>query len=151
MRFAKSFLIKKGCSHYARFSTHYLFARELMEQIEAMTPETRLDPDAVYYGTQGPDVLFFIGFCPRCRGKVATRPARECTVQIPTFFLKRCFGMLRRCLRLGGIRPYPIFMDFVPLCARSSCASLYLCNTIPDHQGTPYLVSQRRCPQSSGI
>lgn len=41
------------------FSTHYLFARELMEQIEAMTPETRLDPDAVYYGTQGPDVLFF--------------------------------------------------------------------------------------------
>ena len=32
------------------FSTHYLFARELMEQIEAMTPETRLDPDAVYYG-----------------------------------------------------------------------------------------------------
>ena len=68
------------------FSTHYLFARELMEQIEAMTPETRLDPDAVYYGTQGPDVLFFIGFCPRCRGKVATRPARECTVQIPRSF-----------------------------------------------------------------
>ena len=30
------------------FSPHYLFARELMEQIEAMTPETRLDPDAVY-------------------------------------------------------------------------------------------------------
>ena len=89
------------------FSTHYLFARELMEQIEAMTPETRLDP-----AHKGRTCFFFIGFCPRCRGKVATRPARECTVQIPTFFLKRCFGMLRRCLRLGGIRPYPIFMDF---------------------------------------
>ena len=51
------------------FSTHYLFARELMEQIEAMTPETRLDPDAVYYGTQGPDVLFFHRILPTMPGK----------------------------------------------------------------------------------
>ena len=40
------------------FSTHYLFARELMEQIEAMTPETRLDPDAVYWHTRAGRAFF---------------------------------------------------------------------------------------------
>lgn len=51
------------------FSTHYLFARELMERIEAADPEIRLDPDAVYYGTQGPDVLFFHRILPTMPGR----------------------------------------------------------------------------------
>lgn len=40
------------------FSTHYLFARELMEQIEAMTPETRLDPDAYTMAHKGRTCFF---------------------------------------------------------------------------------------------
>ncbi len=51
------------------FSTHYLFARELMAQIKAAAPDIRLDADAVYYGTQGPDVLFFHRILPTMPGK----------------------------------------------------------------------------------
>lgn len=51
------------------FSTHYLFARELMAQIQAADPELRLDASAVYYGTQGPDVLFFHRILPTMPGK----------------------------------------------------------------------------------
>lgn len=51
------------------FSTHYLFVRELMDQIAAITPEIQLDAEAVYYGTQGPDVLFFHRILPTMPGK----------------------------------------------------------------------------------
>lgn len=51
------------------FSTHYLFARELLGELEALAPDFRLDADAVYYGTQGPDVLFFHRILPTMPGK----------------------------------------------------------------------------------
>lgn len=51
------------------FSTHYLFARELMDQIQAADPDIRLDASAVYYGTQGPDILFFHRILPTMPGK----------------------------------------------------------------------------------
>lgn len=51
------------------FSTHYLFSHELMAQIQAADPDIRLDASAVYYGTQGPDVLFFHRILPIMPGK----------------------------------------------------------------------------------
>ena len=51
------------------FSTHYLFARELLGDLQASMPEFQLSPDAVYYGTQGPDVFFFHRVLPTMPGK----------------------------------------------------------------------------------
>lgn len=51
------------------FSTHYLFAHELMDNLQSAMPELRLEPAAVYYGTQGPDVFFFHRVLPTMWGK----------------------------------------------------------------------------------
>lgn len=50
------------------FSTHYLFAEELMDKLNALA-DFRLNRDAVYIGAQGPDIFFFHRALPWQKGK----------------------------------------------------------------------------------
>lgn len=51
------------------FSTHYLFAKDMMPEIRRLFPFESLNEDAVFYGTQGPDFLFFHRILPTMPGK----------------------------------------------------------------------------------
>lgn len=50
------------------FSTHYLFAEELMDRLAGLA-DFRLNRDAVYIGAQGPDIFFFHRALPWQKGK----------------------------------------------------------------------------------
>lgn len=52
------------------YSSHYIFAKELMEEMRRLNGG-RLCEDAVYLGTQGPDIFFFHRALP-------TMPGRSC-------------------------------------------------------------------------
>lgn len=54
------------------FSTHHLFAEEMMETIKKSVRGVKLDERAVIYGTQGPDFLFFHRILPTMPGKSLT-------------------------------------------------------------------------------
>ena len=47
------------------YSTHYIFAKELKEEIENQV-DFKLDEAAYYIGTQGPDIFLATGLCPGC-------------------------------------------------------------------------------------
>lgn len=51
------------------FSTHHLFAEEMMETIRKSVKGVNLDERAVIYGTQGPDYLFFHRILPTMKGE----------------------------------------------------------------------------------
>ncbi len=55
------------------FSTHYLFASEMMPYLEK-TADFKINKDAVYFGTQGPDIFFFHRALPWMIG----RTLRKC-------------------------------------------------------------------------
>ena len=50
------------------FSTHYLFAREMIEKLKSEADFT-LNKDAVFIGAQGPDIFFFHRALPWQKGK----------------------------------------------------------------------------------
>ena len=50
------------------FSTHYLFAKEMMEDLRRAA-DFPLNKDAVLIGTQGPDIFFFHRALPWQKGK----------------------------------------------------------------------------------
>ena len=50
------------------FSTHYIFAKELMERLKG-TVDFTVCENAVYIGAQGPDIFFFHRALPWQRGK----------------------------------------------------------------------------------
>lgn len=52
------------------YSSHYIFAKEMMEQLRQLN-NGQLCEDAVYLGTQGPDIFFFHRVLP-------TMPGRSC-------------------------------------------------------------------------
>ncbi len=51
------------------FSTHYVFANKLVERIRQADADLELNVSALYYGTQGPDVLFSHRILPTMKGK----------------------------------------------------------------------------------
>ena len=51
------------------FSTHYLFAKEMMEDLRRAA-DFPLNKDAVLIGTQGPDIFFFHRALPWQKGKM---------------------------------------------------------------------------------
>lgn len=50
------------------FSTHYIFAKELMPKLKEFA-DFELNEEAVYFGTQGPDIFFFHRIFPWMPGK----------------------------------------------------------------------------------
>lgn len=50
------------------FSTHYIFASEMIPYLEK-TADCKINKDAVYFGTQGPDIFFFHRALPWMIGK----------------------------------------------------------------------------------
>ncbi len=50
------------------YSTHYIFAKEMMPKLHELA-DFELDENAVYIGTQGPDIFFFHRVLPQWRGK----------------------------------------------------------------------------------
>ncbi len=50
------------------FSTHYNFAREMMPKLHELA-DFELNENAVYIGTQGPDIFFFHRVLPQWKGK----------------------------------------------------------------------------------
>ena len=50
------------------FSTHYLFAKEMMDYLEE-TADFKINKDAVLFGTQGPDIFFFHRIMPWMAGR----------------------------------------------------------------------------------
>lgn len=50
------------------FSTHYLFAKEMMDYLEE-TADFKINEDAVLFGTQGPDIFFFHRIMPWMAGR----------------------------------------------------------------------------------
>lgn len=51
------------------YSTHYIFANSLLERIKKADPTIKLNASALYYGTQGPDLLFTHRLLPTMKGK----------------------------------------------------------------------------------
>ncbi|MCH5321943.1 MAG: hypothetical protein J1E36_09275, partial [Eubacterium sp.] len=50
------------------FSTHYIFAKELVPFLKE-TADFEVNEDAVFLGTQGPDIFFFHRILPWMNGK----------------------------------------------------------------------------------
>lgn len=50
------------------FSSHYIFAKELIEEVENKS-KFNINKDAVFLGTQGPDIFFFARILPWLIGK----------------------------------------------------------------------------------
>ena len=52
------------------FSTHYIFAEEVMADLRRIAKENgfSLCENAVYIGSQGPDIFFFRSVFPFCQG-----------------------------------------------------------------------------------
>lgn len=72
------------------FSTHYIFARELMKDIKELA-DFEIDEDAVLFGSQGPDVFFFHRALPWMIGK----PLREVGNQLHRAPASKIFDALR--------------------------------------------------------
>lgn len=53
----------------AAFCMHYLFASDLMPDVSKLVPGVTIERDAVFWGTQGPDVFFFHRALPTMPGK----------------------------------------------------------------------------------
>lgn len=50
------------------FSTHYIFAKELMPELQSLA-DFKINEEAVLFGTQGPDIFFFHRVFPWMTGK----------------------------------------------------------------------------------
>ncbi len=50
------------------YSTHYIFAKEMMPKLYELA-DFELNENAVYIGTQGPDIFFFHRVLPQWKGK----------------------------------------------------------------------------------
>lgn len=50
------------------FSAHFLFAKEMMDFLEKEA-DFPIDKNAVFIGSQGPDIFFFTALCHGRKGK----------------------------------------------------------------------------------
>ncbi|MCR4924919.1 MAG: hypothetical protein K5917_01375, partial [Clostridiales bacterium] len=51
------------------FSTHWLFAKELLPKIKELDEFFEINENALFFGTQGGDVFFFHRILPTMKGK----------------------------------------------------------------------------------
>lgn len=74
------------------YSTHYLFAYELMDEVKKNV-NFAIDEQAVYIGTQGPDIFYDHRILPWMCGKSLRKVGSICTVQSRVLSLTQCVVM----------------------------------------------------------
>lgn len=92
------------------FSTHYIFANELMERLK-LSADFPVCENAVYIGTQGPDIFFFHRALPWQKGKTL-----------------RAAGSALHRAKAGDI--LDIFADYCKSAQRQDIAKSYACGFI---------------------
>lgn len=87
------------------FTTHYLFAHGLLDRIQEADPSIELNPDAVYYGAQGPDALFFHRLLPTMPGKSVSKAGFKMHELNPNKILNPMLVYLRDMKNRKGVTP----------------------------------------------
>lgn len=87
------------------FSSHYIFAKELMDSIEQKA-DFELNKDAVFLGTQGPDIFFFARIFPWMIGKPMVKLGSKMHRTKPSLILENMRDYCQKSLNSDTAKSY---------------------------------------------